>query len=570
MKKKIISIITAILLIMTAVPTYSFAEQTDVTSESTLLTALEVSAPEETPVFYEEGENGKFYLRQASDNDTIWSENMTVGFSETVQKYFVLCNYSTNGQILVNFQVAEGVSAKYKVGDEAEKEITLSDGKGQFAIAAAEKGSEIDLIAQGNCKVTLTVSKGDVSKDYELNFYKKGKAAKIAGLKINGETPAGYDEITTTALTVGVEGNFSLYMGNYIGSTHKVTIYKDSEEGKVQCNEKSFTAKDRNWTIENILPGKYYIKYSNIQKNVVQYTHTLVLNAVDMTPHSVSFNITDSETNLKISDAQITVSDDDGKVYEASSGVYSLSPGGYTYTVKKQGYFTEQKTFVVEAQDMTVNVKLIKSESTEASNIIESLYGEHYYGSSFSTKMGEWKAELYEEGSDIYIADISTTSTSGASYTIKGTLASPTAMLSIVGVNGEKYPISYTVSNDKRCFETKVTFFAAGAQHFTVKVSDDGVQDKTYELIINLETAIAQVLDGLMLRTADNGGLLETSSQPVGINSDSSFIKKAVADVNRIVLQLKRNGSEPNFSLVWSLGTWFSNDENYIRVNGGE
>lgn len=569
MRKKIVSIILALLLIVTAIPVYA---DESFSSENALLTNLEVSAPDGTAVFYEEGEKGNFYLRQASDTDTLWSEEMPIGFSEQIHNYFVLCNNSTTGQILISVQVPDGVNAKYKIGDNDEQEIEVSEsGVGQFAITAAEKKtseSNPDLIGQKTCKVVVTVSKDDISQTYKLNFYRKGAAAKIAGLKIDDKTPAGYSEKTTTELNVGVGETFSLSLGKYVGPTHKVTIYKDSDQGKSFYDEKIFSVKDTSWEINNLRPGKYYIKYSNIQKKLVQYTHTLILNSTDQTPKKVDFMIKDKLTEAELSDAEITVFDNDGTALTPDEDGYNLSPGGYTYVVKKKGYFTEHGSFLVEVTAKTVTVSLTACDTTNPSNVIENIYGEYYPAGTLSNG-GKWSAERYKN-TDIYIATIEKTSTSGIDYTLNGVLASPTATISIIDSNGKKYPVTYSAENGRRTISTKVAFFAVGAQHFTLTLSDDGIENKTYDLIINMKLRNTSFLSGLMLRSAQDNNLLGTDNQPTEVFSGSSFVKSAAVDINNIVLQLKRNGSEPNFSLLWKLGTWFSNDENWVRINGGK
>ena len=563
--KKVLVVLMAVMMVFTMMPSMTWAAEDNISSESSMITSMNISAPDGTAVFYEEGKNGEFYLRQASTADTIWREDMPIGFSEQVYKYFVLCNNSTTGEIPIRFKVTEGVNVKYQVGSKDMQEASIAaDGTGQFTITASAKtsGNDADLLANKSCKVVLTVSKDDTSQAYEINFFRKNNIFDILNLKIDDTAPLGYDSTSTTELTVGVDGTFSLHLETRVGFGWTGTLSKEENTLEI-CSSKTFTIKDKKWDISELSAGKYYIRYSN-----KKYTHTLILNAIDQAPRKINFFVKNKETSEKISDAQITVFDKDEKLLTSGEDGYSLSPGGYTYVIKKQGYFTEQGNFLVEAEAKTVTVELTPCDTVGSSNTIERFYGEHYSAGTLSGG-GEWTATQYEN-TDIYIANIEKVTTFGVDYTIRGTLVSPTAMVRIIDVNGNVHPVSYTIVDGKRTFNTDIAFFAFGAQHFTVHVSDDGLESKEYELILVVRKYSALVsLENVMLRAAQDNTLLETSNQPEAVNTDSGYVKKAVVDTNRIVLQLKRSGSEPNFSLIWSLGTWFSNDENWVRINGG-
>ena len=227
--KKALVMFMAVIMVFTYMPSMAWAAEDDISSESSMITSMNISAPDGTAIFYEEGENGEFYLRQASDADTIWQEDMPIGFSEQVYKYFVLCNNSTTGEIPIHFKVTEGAAVKYQVGSKEMQEASIaSDGTGQFTITASAKtsGNDADLLANKSCKVVLTVSKDDTSQAYEINFFRKNTIFDILNLKIDGTVPLGYDSTSTTELTVGVDSTFSLHLETKVGTNMTGTLSK--------------------------------------------------------------------------------------------------------------------------------------------------------------------------------------------------------------------------------------------------------------------------------------------------------------------------------------------------------
>ena len=117
-------------------------------------------------------------------------------------------------------------------------------------------------------------------------------------------------------------------------------------------------------------------------------------------------------------------------------------------------------------------------------------------------------------------------STAGLDYTINGTLASPTAMVTLVNAKGTSYPVSYSIKEGKRVFQSKIDFFAAGAQHFSISVSDDDTELRTYDLILNMPISNNSILEGLMLHNATDNSFLQTDNrwgnEIYSINNNSS------------------------------------------------
>ena len=158
MRKKIFSLLIVLFLMVSMMPIETF-----VYAEENLLNSIEITAPEDAPVFYEEGAGSNLYLRQGGDGDATWKSTQTTGFNPNIINYYVLCNYTESGNIQVKLDTAQDTQVKCKI----------TDAKGQ-AISYTSADNIINFTA-ATCKMELSISKDGQSKTYTINFYKKAK-----------------------------------------------------------------------------------------------------------------------------------------------------------------------------------------------------------------------------------------------------------------------------------------------------------------------------------------------------------------------------------------------------------
>ena len=546
MRKKIFSLLIVLFLMVSMMPIESFAY-----AEENLLNRIEITVPEGAPVFYEEGAGSNLYLRQGVEGDTTWKSTQATGFNPDIINYYVLCNYTKSGDIQVKLDTAQDTQVKCKI----------TDAKGQ-TIAYTSEDNIIKFTA-ATCKMELDISKGEQSKAYTINFYKKAATFKFSAFKVNGQSL----DATKPVHRIKVGDTFSLEAScKFYNLYNKIKITKlNDDEFKPQ--EKAIARNDNAITADSLSPGTYLV--SLIDKAGV-YTHTIQLIAEqEQQSHDVRFQIVDNESKASIDAAEIVVTDSDkNKIEPNAEGIYKLVAGTYKYVVSKEGYFTESGDIIIEDKGKDITVSMTKAESTEASTDINWIKGTSYASQNSQV---EWTASKYKDSDDVFISEVTKLySGDNAYFVVNGALTSPYAMVEIQDCNGKFYDVSYSVDEGKRIFSSKVNFFGRGVQHVRITVSDGG-KKKENEFILNVSDS-ASILDLIRIREGKCGEVLNDANQPVAESGSNGFLLEASLPdgINSIKLQIKRNGSEPTIALMgWMLGDWFTDDENWVRVNNG-